>query len=47
MEYLSDQQIKEFEKYKHFATKTTLETYYIDKLLVNVEKKYPKVKCLD
>ena len=38
---LTPEQLKRFHTYKHIAPKTTLETFYVDKFLVPLEKLYP------
>ena len=41
-EYLTSAEIKKFDTYKHIAPKTTYEKFYVEKLLVPLEKLYPK-----
>lgn len=40
---LTDQELKKFSTYKHSAAKTTIETFYVEKALVPIEKHvFPK-----
>jgi hypothetical protein len=41
--YMSDDELKKFSTYKHIAPKTTYEKFYVEKLLVPIEKHlFPK-----
>jgi hypothetical protein len=41
MSYLmTEDELKRFNQYKHVAPKTTMETFYVEKLLVPIEKHF-------
>lgn len=43
MKYLTDDEMKKFSAYKHTAPKTTFESFYVNTVLVPIEKNlFPK-----
>jgi hypothetical protein len=41
--YLTKEELENLKKYKHHAGKTTLETFYIEKVFNHVEPLFPSV----
>lgn len=38
LDYLTPKELETFSQYKHIAPKTTMEKFYVEKLLVPIEK---------